>query len=119
MILEYFSNDKVNNFAPGYFDILASEPEKLLLRSRNTGHIWKITREEDCIRLWHKHCERDPFHRHAVFVTLEYALYEILYHDQYQLNGRKPLEPVLTQNGLNMPKPGKKKRKKRLGNIHR
>lgn len=123
MYPEPFSKDMVDKIAPGYFDILGSGPDKLLLRSRNTGHIWKITREDDCIRLWHKHRERDSFHRHAVFITLEYALYEILYHDAYQLNGRRPLDPVLTRNGLVMPKPKKKntnsKYKKKMGNAHK
>lgn len=112
---EPFSLETVNRIAPDYFIVLRSDPDRLLLRSKNTGHFWRITAEEDCIRLWHKHREKDPFHRHAVFLFLDDAIYEILYHDAYQLNGRRPLDPVYTREGLVVPK---RKKKKNPGRKH-
>ncbi len=65
------------------------------LISNSTRHVWYIHNVELADRnlclAYHKHHISHPYYSHFRCGTLRGAIRDIKSHDQYQLNGRKPV----------------------------
>ncbi len=99
-----FTADTALCIDPMKIRVLKINPNEMLLQSISTRHYWRIWIDGDCIRIWHKHKPSDSFHQHAVYMTIDDSLVEIIEHDLYQLNHRRPTIPLWTRTGLVQPK---------------
>ncbi len=76
-----------------YFTILQASGFAISIQSNNTKHYWHLVIEEyPCFRhykVYHKHKQSDEFHSHRDEPNLQTALWHIMKHDRFQMNGRK------------------------------
>lgn len=76
----------------GYFTVVALHVDYCIIKSNNTKHSWKISQSSDGYYiLLHKHQDKHRFHFHRGCVSMEDCLLEIVGHDDFQMNGRKPV----------------------------
>ena len=78
-----------------YFEVFSAGPYEVSIMSRNTGHYWVIKSVEYpnrtvCIIL-HKHRFNQNYHHHKIMPSLRKAVGCIRRHDEFQLNGRRPV----------------------------
>ena len=75
--------------------VIIADEYCVTLRSRNTRHIWHLRDGElsdgEVTVILHKHQVSDPYHAHGRSRTMKRAIRDIKKHDQFQMNGRKPV----------------------------
>ena len=78
-----------------YFTVVLADAYDVTLISNNTKHVWYIHSVElsdrDLCLIYHKHKISHPYHSHSRCGTLRKAIKDIKSHDEFQLNGRKPV----------------------------
>ncbi len=91
-----FDRNDFNDIDSGYFSVITKTCFHIILKSKNTGHIWDIyccspSPKMRKLKLYHKHSEAVEFHEqsnahpHSVAEALEM----IQKHDIWHMNGRK------------------------------
>lgn len=90
-----FSTEELAALDRSYFSVIRADAYDVTIMSKNTGHVWYIHNPEypepgDCI-IFHKHQTSHPYHRHGKSRTLRGAVQGIKRHDEFQLNGRMPV----------------------------
>ncbi len=83
-----------------YFMLLKKEDKCIDIKSKCTRHSWKIEHISGYYILYHKHHDIDPYHVQNYVLELTDAIEEIICHDKFQLNGRKPTHATYTREGL-------------------
>lgn len=79
-----------------YFQILKLKKGVIQIKSRNTGHSWRIEpAQRGQVKIFHRHSDQQEFHRHGYEDNLEAALRMIQSHDAFQLAGRPGEEKVV------------------------
>ena len=90
-----FTKEDFSDIDTVYFSVKSFTGYHIILKSKNTGHIWDIYYRPfpggHSLVIHHKHKEKDPFHQQPYFHprTLEEAQDMIKKHDTWQLKGRK------------------------------
>nr|WP_302136481.1 hypothetical protein [uncultured Schaedlerella sp.] len=78
-----------------YFAVIIADQYDVTLMSKNTRHVWQLHNVElpdgDMTVVFHKHRASDPYHTHSRSWSLGRAIRDIKSHDEFQLNGRKPV----------------------------
>ncbi len=91
---------ELKSFDTQYFNILQMGCFAIYVQSKNTKHYWGIHLEQyptfRHFRIYHKHNNHDQYHRHRDARSIDAAIEHIKAHDGFQLNGRKPVEKILT-----------------------
>lgn len=79
-----------------YFSIILMNEYDVTLMSKNTHHVWQLHNVElpdgEITVVFHKHNVSDQYHTHSRSRTLGRAIRDIKSHDQFQLNGRRPVK---------------------------
>lgn len=79
-----------------YFTVILMNEYDITLMSKNTHHVWQLHNVElpdgDVIVTFHKHHVSDPYHTHSRSRSLNRAIRDIINHDKFQLNGRRPVK---------------------------
>ena len=77
-----------------YFEIIRATGIAAEVRSRNTGHYWRIRSEYDysgkryhCV-VEHRHRRWEPYHMQCTAIRLGSAINKIKKHDRFQMAGR-------------------------------
>ena len=91
-----FSAKELKTIDNGYFTVIMANEYDVTLLSNNTRHVWYIhnteyPEKESCI-IFHKHKVSHPYHNHGKSSSLRKAIQNIKSHDEFQMNGRKPLK---------------------------
>ena len=91
-----FSQQQIDAIDMEYFEILAADPHNIVVKSRNTQHSWYLfgcdSPNRPKVWIFHRHHDEDLFHRQTRTQTLPQAIRIIQRHDEFQLNGRIPVE---------------------------
>lgn len=96
-----FTSQQLFSLNNSYFEFINIAPDGVTIKSRCTGHTWNLLPYTNgAVRILHKHNDGDKYHWHAVANSFEDAVAEIYYHDEYQLNGRRPTYRVYTRKGI-------------------
>ncbi len=78
-----------------YFDFLYVDDRAIEMQSRNTHHYWAILIDGPrAYRCLHKHHSCDSYHSQCAYITLFDVILDIVFHDEYQLRGRRPIKYV-------------------------
>ena len=90
-----FKKEDIESIDRKYFTVIVANEYDITLVSNNTHHVWYIHNvelpdRELCI-VFHKHKASHPYHNHSWCGTLKKAIKDIKSHDQFQLNGRRPV----------------------------
>lgn len=84
-----------------YFNVLEMGSYVIYLQSKNTKHFWGIHLTEyptfRHFKIHHKHNYHNYYHRHRDARSLSVAIEQIKAHDAFQLNGRKPVNKILSK----------------------
>ncbi|MCR5023171.1 MAG: hypothetical protein K6A90_02400 [Lachnospiraceae bacterium] len=79
-----------------YFSIILMNEYDVTIMSKNTHHVWQLHNVElpdgEITVVFHKHHASDRYHTHRRSRTLSRAIRDIKSHDQFQLNGRRPVK---------------------------
>ena len=59
-----------------YFSIVSATPALYELKSKNTGHLWKLIKVGNMYELLHKHKEKDKYH-HQTDVGSPYPYWHV------------------------------------------
>lgn len=90
-----FTTEELQSIDRKYFTVIVADAYDVTLISNNTRHVWQLHNVElpdgDVTVVFHKHHASDPYHTHSRSRTLGRAVRDIKSHDQFQLNGRKPV----------------------------
>ena len=91
-----FSTKELETIDNRYFTVIVANEYDVTLLSNNTHHVWYIHNteypaRESCI-IFHKHRVSHPYHNHGKSSSLGKAIRSIKAHDEFQMNGRKPLK---------------------------
>ena len=91
-----YTQAELDNFDRKYFSVILANEYDITLLSKNTHHMWQLHSVElpdgDVIVTFHKHHVSDQYHTHSRSRTLSRAIRDIKSHDQFQLNGRRPVK---------------------------
>ncbi len=91
-----FTEEELKSIDGKYFAIIMTSDYDVTLMSKNTRHVWYLHNVElpdrQMVITFHKHRASDPYHRHSECGTLRKAIKDIKCHDEFQLNGRKPVD---------------------------
>jgi hypothetical protein len=91
-----FSNEDLKCLDPEYFSIITTDAYDVTIMSRNTGHYWYLNNseypEKGTVIIFHEHRVSDPYHTHSRSRSLNRAIRDIKSHDEFKLNGRRPVE---------------------------
>jgi|GEM_PF-2868300 len=100
----------LNEIRQDYFDIVEVNDDSVTLKSICTGHSWCLSLEGGVIKMLHKNHDKDKYHVHAYWITIDDCLYEIYCHDVFQMNGRRCAIPdtALSNYTGRKPKYGRK-----------
>ena len=78
-----------------YFAVIVADEYDVTLMSLNTRHMWQLHNVElpdgEVTVLFHKHHVSDQYHLQGRRRTMKRAIRDIKNHDEFQLNGRKPV----------------------------
>ena len=81
-----------------YFAVILANEHDITLLSKNTHHTWWLHSVElpdgELTVIFHKHRPCDEYHTHSRSRTLRSAIRQIKSHDEFQLNGRKPVKRI-------------------------
>lgn len=87
-----FTQKDINSIDSSYFDVLASSPFSVTLRSRPTSHEWHLILKSEAkckpCEVYHRHKETSPWHCQWGSKAFPKALAAIKEHDQFQMRGR-------------------------------
>ena len=90
-----FTTEELQAIDRKYFTVIVADAYDVTLISNNTRHVWYIhnveLKDRNLCLVYHKHRINQPYHSHAKCGTLRRAIRDIKSHDQFQLNGRKPV----------------------------
>ena len=90
-----FTEEELKAIDGKYFAIIMANEYDVTLMSKNTRHVWYLHNVElpdrQMVITFHKHHASDPYHSHSRCGTLKKAIKDIKAHDEFQLNGRKPV----------------------------
>ena len=90
-----FTAKELQKIDRDYFTVVLADAYDVTLISNNTKHVWYIHSVElsdrDLCLIYHKHKISHPYHNHSRCGTLRKAIKDIKSHDEFQLNGRKPV----------------------------
>jgi hypothetical protein len=90
-----FSTEELDAIDRKYFTVVVADAYDVTLISNNTKHVWYLhnaeMQESDVTLIFHKHRVSHPYHEHGRCRTLGRAIKQIKMHDEFQLNGRKPI----------------------------
>ena len=79
-----------------YFVVIIADQYDVTLMSKNTHHVWQLHNVElpdgEVTVVFHKHKASDQYHAHSRSRLLDRAIRNIKSHDQFQLNGRRPVK---------------------------
>ena len=81
-----FTTEELQSIDRKYFTVIVADAYDVTLISNNTRHVWYIhnveLKDRDLCLIYHKHSRCR---------TLRRAIRDIKSHDEFQLNGRKPV----------------------------
>lgn len=90
-----FTQQELDSIDKNYFAVIIADQYDVTLMSLNTRHVWQLHNVElpdgDVTVVFHKHHASDPYHTHSRSRSLGRAIRDIKSHDEFQLNGRKPV----------------------------
>lgn len=90
-----FTTEELQSIDRKYFTVIVADAYDVTLISNSTRHVWYIHNVEPADRnlclVYHKHHISHPYHNHSKCGTLRRAIRDIKSHDQFQLNGGKPV----------------------------
>ncbi len=90
-----FTTEELQSIDRKYFTVIVADAYDVTLISNNTRHVWYIhnveLKDRNLCLVYHKHKISHPYHSHFRCGTLRRAIRDIKSHDEYQLNGRKPV----------------------------
>lgn len=91
-----FNAENLSKLDESYFNVIVADERDVTIQSKNTGHYWYLhcseyPTESACV-IFHKHKASHPYHNHGKCNSLGKAIRSIKSHDEFQLNGRKPLK---------------------------
>ena len=93
--MNMFTARELQKIDRDYFTVVLADAYDMTLISNNTRHVWYIHSVELSDRklclVYHKHKISHPYHSHSRCGTLRKAIKDIKSHDEFQLNGRKPV----------------------------
>lgn len=98
-----FSPTEIQEFLKGdYFEVYRAEKEHITVMSKNTEDFWDITIFRNKIEIGHKHKLHHYYHKDEWpwVKTLSDAKREIVKHDLFFLNDRKPIDKELLRHIL-------------------
>lgn len=91
-----YTQAELDNLDRKYFAVILANEHDITLLSKNTHHMWQLHSVElpdgDLTVIFHKHRPSDQYHTHSRSRSLDGALRQIRSHDQFQLNGRRPVK---------------------------
>lgn len=94
-VVSMFTTEELQAIDRKYFTVIVADAYDVTLISNNTKHVWYIHNVELADRnfclVYHKHHINHPYHNHSRCGTLRRAIRDIKSHDEFQLNGRKPV----------------------------
>ncbi len=89
-----FTRKEIESVDQSYFEVIIADGVAVELRSRNTGHYWRIRSEYDysimkyhCL-VEHRHKRIYPYHIQCFTKDLRGAIIKIKKHDRFQMAGR-------------------------------
>lgn len=90
-----FTTEELQSIDRKYFMVIVADVYDVTLISNNTRHVWYIhsveLKDRNLCLVYHKHKISHPYHSHSRCGTLRRAIRDIKSHDEFQLNGRKPV----------------------------
>lgn len=90
-----FNTEELQSIDRKYFTVIVADAYDVTLISNNTRHVWYIhsveLKDRNLCLAYHKHKISHPYHSHSRCGTLRGAIRDIKFHDEFQLNGRKPV----------------------------
>ncbi len=90
-----FTTEELQAIDRKYFTVIVADADDVTLISNNTKHVWYIRnvelKDQNLCLVYHKHKISHPYHSHSRCGTFRRAIRDIKSHDQFQLNGRKPV----------------------------
>lgn len=90
-----YTQQELDSIDRKYFAVIVADQYDVTLMSRNTRHVWQLHNVElpdgDITVVFHKHRVSDQYHTHSRSRTLKRAIRDIKSHDEFQLNGRRPV----------------------------
>lgn len=92
-----YTQQELRSLDRNYFDVIVANDYDITLLSKNTRHMWQLHSVElpdgPLIVLFHKHHVGDDYHLQKRFSgDLNRVIRSIKSHDQFQLNGRRPVK---------------------------
>ena len=91
-----YTQQELDEIDKKYFSIILMNEYDVTLMSKNTNHVWQLHNVElpdgEITVVFHKHHVSDQYHTHSRSRTLSRAIRDIKSHDQFQLNGRRPVK---------------------------
>ena len=94
-VVSMFATEELQAIDRQYFTVIVADAYDVTLISNNTKHVWYIhnveMKDRNLCLVYHKHKISHPYHSHSRCGTLRRAIRDIKSHDQFQLNGRKPV----------------------------
>ena len=95
-VVSMFTTEELQSIGRKYFTVIVADAYDVTLISNNTRHVWYIhsveLKDRNLCLVYHKHKIDHPYHSHYRCRTLRRAIRNIKSHDEYQLNGRKPVK---------------------------
>lgn len=90
-----FTAEDISRIDRTYFEVIRADARSVELKSKNTGHYWRVISEYDFAKhrylcmIEHRHKSRYPYHKQTYgALTLSSAIRRIMLHDKFQLAGR-------------------------------
>lgn len=94
-VVSMFTTEELQAIDRKYFTVIVADAYDVTLISNNTKHVLYIhnveLKDRNLCLVYHKHKISHPYHSHSRCGTLRRAIRDIKSHDQFQLNGRKPV----------------------------
>ena len=91
-----YTQQELDEIDKKYFSIILMNEYDVTLMSKNPHHVWQLHNVElpdgEITVVFHKHHVSDQYHTHSRSRTLSRAIRDIKSHDQFQLNGRRPVK---------------------------
>lgn len=89
-----FTPEDIKEFLAGdYFEVYRAEEREITVMSKNTEDFWDLTIFQNKIELRHKHKLNHRYHKDEWHLfTLKEAKREIIKHDLFVMNDRKPID---------------------------
>ena len=91
-----YTQQELNAIDKKYFNIILMNEYDITLMSKNTRHVWQLHNVElpdgEITVIFHKHHVSDQYHTHSRSRSLSRAIRDIKSHDEFQLNGRRPVK---------------------------